>query len=117
MPSHGDFARYCHRGNRRRPKGRRRSHGPQPYKVMDFIGAYLLALTAFLVSAAISPVLAVFAYVLSGIYLSRFIGDRVDWWIIMASVKNVAAVKLHSIFTWPVSVPVFIFQVIIVKFL
>ena len=59
---------------------------------------------------------AFFAYFVIGVFLSRFIGERVDWWIITASIKNVAAVKFHTILTWPVSVPVFVLRVFVAKF-
>jgi hypothetical protein len=117
MHSHGDFARHRPRGNRRRPKGRRRSHRPRKYSVGEFIGAYIRAIAALIVAAAVSPALAVLSYIPIGIYLSRYIDQRVDWWIITASVKNVSIVKLHTIITWPVTVPVFIFHVFIAKFL
>jgi len=74
-------------------------------------------MAGFFVSLSISPVLAILAYVFIGILLSRFIGERVDWWVMTSSIKNVAAMKLHSVFTWPVSVPVFIAQVFVAKFL
>ncbi|WP_422050856.1 hypothetical protein [Shimia sp.] len=117
MRSHGNVTGYRPRRRRHRPKGRRRHHGPHPYGLLDFIVAYMMGIIGLGAALAISPMLAFFAYFAIGIILSRYIGKRVRWREMTASIRNVAAVKLHTIYTWPVSMPVFIFQLFVVKFL
>jgi len=61
------------------------------------------------------PPLLILVYPGCGIALSRFIGRRIIWWEFTANIHNVAADKLRTILTWPLSVPVFIVKLFIAK--
>lgn len=116
MKSHGKHSRYrSHRRPHRKKHSRQRR--PEPYRVREFVGAYLLAVLGVSAALSFSPALGVISYFVFGIGLSRYISERVEWWEFSANIHNVAAVKLHTIYSWPVSVPIFIFQVFIAKFL
>lgn len=101
------------RRNRRRPRPARRAQ----YRIREFVGAYAVAVLTNVAWAILAPPVLILSYPISGILLSRYIGQRVSWWKFTASIENVSGVKLHLILSWPVSVPVFVFKVAVVKFL
>jgi hypothetical protein len=97
-----------------RKRGRRR---PRPYGISSFVAAYLASLAATLLSLFLAGPLAIPVYFIVGIALTRFIGNRVRWWKFANNIENVAAAKLRTILTWPLSVPKFIVTVAAAKLL
>jgi hypothetical protein len=90
---------------------------------LQFGAAYVAALSVCAIAsgalaqsgeAAAIPVIGVF-YLGCGVALSRFFHHRVRWLRWKASVAVVAHVKLRTIVSWPVSVPVFIAQLCVAK--
>lgn len=109
----------------RRASSRGHPGAPSLYRVGEFVGAYVTALVAFAASTGLLastgeplalPGIGV-AYLGCGISLSRFLRCRVRWFRQTANIAFVVEVKLHTITSWPVSVPVFIMQVAIAKHL
>ena len=99
--------------------GRSRSHasGHRLYRISDILIAYSVSALVNLIALVLVPVLVILTYPMAGIYLSRSIGKSVIWWPFAANVQNISATKLHLILTWPISVPLFAWQLFIVKFL
>jgi hypothetical protein len=54
-------------------------------------------------------------YIGCGVTLSRFFHHRVRWLRWKASVAVVASVKVRTVASWPLSIPVFIAQLVIAK--
>lgn len=111
------------RGYKRQPRHYQKP--PQPYRVGEFVAAYLTAVAVLTSFAAVLggtgqpaavPMIG-FAYFGCGIGLSRFLARRVRWFKQRANISAVVEVKLHTIASWPISVPHFILQVAIVKHL
>ena len=121
MASHAGNAKYpSRRPHRRRSKRRsnnRNHNDPSLYRLRDFTAAYFLAMATILACLIFLPPLLIFVYPFSGICMSRFIGRRIIWWNQANSIENVSAAKVHMVLTWPLSVPIFIGQIFIVKFL
>ena len=99
----------------RQQRGRRRR--PRPYGVFGFVAAYLLSVAITLLTLVLAGPLAIPAYFIVGMALTRFIGNRVRWWKFANNIENVAAVKFRAILTWPISVPKFIVTVAAAKWL
>lgn len=115
----GSFVGYRPRRWRRGrlSRERKRKAGQTPYKVSEFVLLYLLALVLFSVAVALAPLVAFALYLPVGIYLSRYIGLRVSWWDQSDNLENVSSAKLRLVATWPLSVPMFLAQMAIAKFL
>src|SRR5579871_6418304 len=87
----------------RRGRGRRRR--PPPYSVLGFVTAYLASLAVVVLSALFSGIFAIPVYFVTGVFLTRYISNRVRWLKIASSVENVAVAKARTVLTWPISVP------------
>jgi hypothetical protein len=81
----------------------------------EFVRAYVLGLGAVLVAATLSPFLVGISVGVVGIFMTRYISRRVIWWNQANNLENVYRTKIHMLVTWPVSVPVLIFQIFVVQ--
>lgn len=112
-----DLARPRRHRRRRRRRDRGRGRIPiQPYQIGEFIGAYLVALFVSIVGVVLLNVLFIPFYFLTGIILTRYISQRVIWNYYIASLADVAHAKTRAWLTWPISVPVIIWQIIVVHY-
>jgi len=103
--------------NRRTPK----------YNILGFIVAYLGSLTVFLASSSLviaypEPTLGALPqigiiYIVTGIFLSRYIGKRVIYWTQMNNIQNVIESKYRTILYWPVEIPRLTWCVFVAKHL
>lgn len=115
----GSFIGYRPRRYRRGRSGRARmgNTGQSTLGVSELAVLYLLALVAFITALALVPVIAFVLYLPVGMYLSRHIGLRVSWWDQSDNLANVSGAKIRLIISWPLSVPVFLAQMFVAKFL
>ena len=111
----GHVIRTPHQGSRRRKK--RRGSSRRVYRLREFVLAYGCACVVNITCLLLVLPAIVFVYPGTGIVLSRYVGRRVVWWEYRANIKNISSVKLHFIVSWPISMPVFIWQIFVVKFL
>jgi hypothetical protein len=101
------------RRRRRRRNARRGGGGIQPYRLKEFFFAYLIAIAVNVVGFVGLSILFIPFYFITGVVLSRFISRRVIWNPYLASVADIASAKMHTWVTWPISVPVLIWQVLV----
>lgn len=100
-----------------------RSH----YRVLPLLLRYLVALSGLAVAAATPPLLgfgvlagaagAGAAYLAAGIWLSRALERRMRWNHNLTSLARAARAKLGFILGWPVSMPVLIWRLLVMRFL
>ena len=120
---HRRWQRHPDRYGSRKRRCAQRQRPPRPYRLSQFSAAYVAALSVCVTAtgvlahsgeAAALPFIGI-VYLGCGITLSRFFHHRVRWLHWKASVAVVAQVKVRTIVSWPVSVPVFIAQVCFAK--
>ena len=87
------------------------------YKVRDFAKAYGVAVALLVLSIALWPFAGLVAWPILGVCLSRYSQRRTVWWSQADSLENVYLSKVHTIATWPISYPVFMFKVLVVEYL
>jgi hypothetical protein len=117
MPSHASLAKHRQRRPHRGPRQERGRPAPRLYSVGQLLTAYTAAVLANLGCLLLVPPMAVLAYPVAGVCLSRYVGRRIIWWNQADSIKNVASAKIHMVLTWPISAPVFIWQVLVANHL
>lgn len=108
MFTHAEIARYVQ--HRALPPGMVR------HSISKFIGAYVIALTVNLIVLALLLPLLVLVYPITGICLSRYIGRRIIWSTLYATIGNVSTLKLKFIMSWPLAAPHFICRAFVAKF-
>jgi hypothetical protein len=102
------------------PRRRQRAierQAPSQYRARDILAAYAVAVMINLVVLTLMAPLLLLSYPVTGVCLSRYIGRRIVWWPFAANVQNVAAIKMHIVWTWPLTVPTFAWQLLIVRYL
>ncbi|MDK3075286.1 hypothetical protein QO034_19575 [Sedimentitalea sp. JM2-8] len=100
-----------------RQRHRRGKQHPRPYQVSEFVRAYLAALGATLLPAAVYPVLLIPAGLIAGAVLTRCVTARVVSWQLANNLDEVYRAKVKMMVTRPLSVPVLIFKVVITRVL
>jgi hypothetical protein len=99
----------------RRGRRSRRSRPLQPYRLGEFIGAYVLSLSVVSATFALAGPLGIVAYFVCGFALTRFISRRVIWWRQANSIENVYLAKVATFLRWPVAIAAFIWKLAVVK--
>lgn len=100
----------------RAPRERRRRR-QQPYKLGEFILVYVIALAIVVLVASVNPFAIGASVFVVGLFVSKFVSRRVTWWNQSDNLTNIFRAKVHTVITWPISLPVLIFQIAVVKFL
>lgn len=100
----------------RRPK-RRGKLRPTPYRIGEFIRAYLIALGVVVAAAIVQPITILPAWLIVGGFLTRYISDRVIWWKFTFNLEQVYRAKVGMLLTWPLAVPVLIFKLWVTRIL
>lgn len=103
----------------RAPRHRNKRHRPPPrkYRIGEFIRAYAVALAACFAALLVNPVLALIAWPIAGLFVSRFVSQRVTWWLQSDNLANVSSSKLSMVLRWPLAMPALIFRMIVVRYL
>ena len=90
---------------------------PKPYGVRDLAAVYSVALILNVAVLVVFFPGIFLTYPASGVFLSRYIGQRVMWSFVFGTIENVAAAKRNMILRWPVLIPPFIVNAFVVKYL
>jgi hypothetical protein len=85
--------------------------------VTELIGAYLGAVLVSIIGILVLNIAFVPFYFLIGVLLTRYISRRIIWNVYIASLADIATAKMHTWLTWPFSVPVLIWQIIVANHL
>lgn len=108
-------------GDNARSRRRRGRKSAEPYRLSEFLGAYLLGLGIWILSLGTSVKLhvplAFIVHLLVGLFLSRFVSRRVIWNWHIASIAQIARAKWATFIAWQLAVPVLIWQLMIYKYL
>lgn len=99
----------------RQPRRRRGRRRPEPYRVGEFILAYMVAVIVVLASLVLAGPLCVLAYLVVGFFLSRFVTRRVVWFAFTNNIANAYHTKTQFLLKWPIIMPRFIWQIAVVK--
>lgn len=102
----------------RAPRQRGKHRGTRPhYRLSEFVMAYALGILVVAVVVSVSPLLTGLSIGVVGVFITRFISRRVVWWNQADNLENVFRAKLHTLFTWPISVPILIFKIAVTQWL
>jgi hypothetical protein len=111
-----DWVRPRRRRRRRRRNGRQQLN-VRLYRVREFVVAYAVAILVSVAGFIVLKLWFLPFYVLVGVLLTRYISQRVLWNYYIASLSDVARAKMHTWITWPISLPVLIWQIVVVQHL
>lgn len=112
--SHGSRRRRNSHGRKRRT---RKSRATTKYNVADIVKSYLISISILFGTIFLYPPLALFVYFPIGVYLTRFVSNRVQIWEFAANLDRVYAEKVKFLVLWPISVPAIAFKIFVVKLL
>ncbi len=111
----------------RRPSRKYRRQFRKPFRIREFVAAYLAAIFSWSVLTILVadkwPFLSLLIYVLAGFLITQFVSRRFErggalrWNWHLASIADIARAKISMLLTWPVALPVLIWQLMIFKFL
>jgi hypothetical protein len=108
-------------GNHARHRGKHTRHHIEPYKISEFVVAYLVGLVVWSISVAVSAELhiplSLVTHLLVGFFLTRFISHRVVWNWYLTSIADIAKSKWATFIGWQLALPVLIWQLVIYKYL
>lgn len=90
-------------------------HGTYP--IGQFTLAYLVAILALALAAAITPPLGLLLYPVCGFALNRYILTKIQWHHVYDTVYNVSRAKIGAFLLWPIAYPRFLFQLFVSKYL
>lgn len=87
------------------------------YDIGLLISSYVKGIIIFVLAGIFSPALALLAYPIVGIYLSRKLESQIVWHPLTNNLYQISNEKIRFIFAWPTAFLSIIFRLLIAKYL